>query len=155
MVFPNFYFKPPDRRVLRSPQIFRLATSLALLVWNWTWRQRFGFIASVIGGWLTYGYFNSVFALTSRGSGFADALFNPPVLFLALLSTLSMTFGGLLTIGQVRYGGTVTLIGGTLFLAIGGLMAAAGAMSSLWMDEVMIGLAVIAVSVLILTLRRA
>jgi len=56
---------------------------------------------------------------------------------------------------STRFGATLATIGSVLFAILGGLMAASGADSGLWMDEVLFGMGAIALSVLILTLRRA
>lgn len=108
-----------------------------------------------LGLWLAWGGISPVMTIVERGSDLANALFNPPTSIIRIVSAVLMAVGGLIVILNVRAGGTLATIGSIFFAILGGLMAASGADSGLWMDEVIFGLAAIALSVLILTLRRA
>jgi len=106
-----------------------------------------------LGLWLAWGGISPVMTIMERGSDLSNALFNPPTSIIRIISAVLMALGGLIVVLNVRGGGTLTTIGSVFFAILGGLMAASGADSGLWMDEVIFGLAAIALSVLILTLR--
>lgn len=108
-----------------------------------------------LGLWLCWGAMEAILAFTSRGGSLSSALFEPPTGIIRVVSTVLMSVGGLLVLLKTRSGGAIAAIGSVFFAILGGLMAASGADSGLWMDEVIFGLAAIALSVLILTLRRA
>ena len=107
------------------------------------------------GLWLGWGALDAILAFTSRGGDVASALLEPPTGLIRVVSTVLMSIGGLLVLLSARFGATLATIGSVLFAVLGGLMAASGADSGLWMDEVLFGMGAIALSVLILTLRRA
>ena len=117
-------------------------------------RRLAGIVMLGLGLWLGWGALEAILAFTSRGGGLASALFEPPTGIIRVASTTLMALGGLLVVLKLKSGGTLA-IGSVLFGVLGGLMAASGADSGLWMDEVIFGLAAITLSVLILTLRRA
>lgn len=118
-------------------------------------RRMAGLVMLGLGLWLGWGALEAILAFTSRGGDLASALFEPPTGIIRALSTLFMTLGGLLVVVSTRYGAALATVGSVLFGVLGALMAASGADSGLWMDEVLYGLGAIALSVLILTLRRA
>ena len=107
------------------------------------------------GLWLGWGALDAILAFTSRGGDVASALLEPPTGLIRVVSTVLMSLGGLLVVLGTRFGATLATIGSVLFAILGGLMAASGADAGLWMDEVLFGMGAIALSVLILTLRRA
>jgi hypothetical protein len=107
------------------------------------------------GLWLGWGALDAILAFTSRGGDVASALLEPPTGLIRVVSTVLMSLGGLLIVLSTRFGATLATIGSVLFAILGGLMAASGADAGLWMDEVLFGMGAIALSVLILTLRRA
>ncbi|MEL7055713.1 MAG: hypothetical protein AAGL97_05600 [Pseudomonadota bacterium] len=117
-------------------------------------RQIAGLVMLGLGLWLGWGALEAILAFTSRGGDIASALFEPPTGIIRVVSTSLMTLGGLIIVLNVRLGATIATIGSVLFAILGGLMAISGADSGLWMDEVIFGLAAIALSVLLLTLRR-
>lgn len=107
-----------------------------------------------LGLWLFWGALQGVLAFTSRGGDLASALFEPPTSFIRILGTSLIVVGGTLA-GLAKPGGAiVALIGTLVFTALGGLMAMAGADSSLWLDEVLFAVAGLGLAVFILTLRR-
>ncbi|MCR9271366.1 MAG: hypothetical protein ACX94B_13270 [Henriciella sp.] len=118
-------------------------------------RRVAGLVMLGLGLWLGWGALEAIMAFTSRGGDLASALFEPPTGIIRVISTALMSIGGLMVILSSRMGATVATVGSVFFAILGGLMAASGADSGLWMDEVIFGLAAIALSVLILTLRRA
>jgi len=118
-------------------------------------RQVAGLVMLGLGLWLGWGALEAILAFTSRGGSVASALLEPPTGIFRVVSTSLMSLGGLIVILNVRGGATFATIGSIFFAILGGLMAISGADSGLWMDEVIFGLAAIALSVLILTLRRA
>ena len=118
-------------------------------------RRLAGIVMLGLGLWLGWGALEAILAFTSRGGSVASALFEPPTGVVRVVSTVLMTLGGALVALRVGMGGIIGTVGSVFFLILGGLMAASGADSGLWMDEVIFGLAAIALSVLILTLRRA
>ncbi|MEM7460610.1 MAG: hypothetical protein AAF331_14190 [Pseudomonadota bacterium] len=117
-------------------------------------RQVAGLVMLGLGLWLGWGAVEAILAFTSRGGDIASALFEPPTGIIRVVSTSLMTLGGLIVVLNVRLGAMVATIGSIFFAILGGLMALSGADSGLWMDEVIFGLAAIALSVLLLTLRR-
>ena len=117
-------------------------------------RQAAGLVMLGIGLWLGWEGVHPVLTIVERGSDLGNALFNPPTSFIRILAAALMALGGLLVLTTLRYGGVIAAIGSILFALLGALMALSGADSGLWMDEVLFGLAAIALSVLILTLRR-
>ncbi len=118
-------------------------------------RRVAGLVMLGLGLWLGWGALEAILAFTSRGGDVASALFEPPTGIIRVVATLLMLLGGLLVVVSTRYGATMATVGSILFGVLGALMAASGADSGLWMDEVLYGLGAIALSVLILTLRRA
>ncbi|MEO0607921.1 MAG: hypothetical protein AAFY82_06790 [Pseudomonadota bacterium] len=118
-------------------------------------RRLAGLVMMGLGLWLGWGALEAVLVYTSRGSGLASALFEPPTGIIRVLSTSLMSLGGFLVVFNTKFGVTLATIGSILFALLGGLMAGSGADSGLWMDEVLFGLGAVALSVLILTLRRA
>lgn len=118
-------------------------------------RRLAGIVMLGLGLWLGWGALEAILAFTSRGGSISSALLEPPTGIIRVISTLLMTIGGALVSLRLFTGGTVATVGSVFFAILGGLMAASGADSGLWMDEVIFGLAAIALSVLILTLRRA
>ena len=118
-------------------------------------RRLAGIVMLGLGLWLAWGALEAILAFTSRGGGLASALFEPPTGIIRVISTTLMSIGGLLVVFKVKSGGTLAAIGSVFFAILGGSMAASGADSGLWLDEVIFGLAAMALSVLILTLRRA
>ena len=118
-------------------------------------RQLAGIVMLCLGLWLAWGALEAILAFTSRGGDLARALFEPPTGIIRAVSTSLMTLGGALVVLRLKSGGTIATVGSILFAVLGGLMAASGADSGLWLDEVLFGLAAVALSVLILTLRRA
>ncbi|MEM9180589.1 MAG: hypothetical protein AAGA89_12790 [Pseudomonadota bacterium] len=117
-------------------------------------RQVAGLVMLGLGLWLGWGALEAILAFTSRGGSVASALLEPPTGIIRAVSTALMTLGGLIVIANVRLGATIATVGSIFFAILGGLMAISGADSGLWMDEVIFGLAAIALSVLLLTLRR-
>lgn len=117
-------------------------------------RSAAGIVMLGLGLWLGWNGLKPVLMIVERGSDLSNALFNPPTSIIRLVSAAAMAVGGGLVAMQVRGGAVLSLIGAILFALLGGLMAASGADSELWMDEALYGLAAIALSVLILTLRR-
>lgn len=107
-----------------------------------------------LGLWLGWNGLHPVMMIVDRGSDLSSALFDPPTSIIRLASAGLMVLGGGLIALSVRGGAVLATIGAVLFGALGGLMAASGADSELWMDEVLYGLAAITLCVLILTLRR-
>lgn len=118
-------------------------------------RRVAGLVMLGLGLWLGWGALEAILAFTSRGGSVSSALFEPPTGIIRVISTGLMTIGGILVLLTTRMGGLVATVGSVFFAILGGLMALSGADSGLWMDEVIFGLAAIALSVLILTLRRA
>ncbi len=118
-------------------------------------RRVAGLVMLGLGAWLAWGALEAILAFTSRGGDIASALFEPPTGIIRVVSTFVMTLGGLMVLLGTRFGATVATAGSILFIMLGGLMAVSGADSGLWMDEVLFGLGAIALSGLILTLRRA
>ena len=117
-------------------------------------RQVAGLVMLGLGLWLGWGALEAILAFTSRGGSVASALLEPPTGIIRVGSTALMSLGGLIIIANVRLGATIATVGSIFFAILGGLMAISGADSGLWMDEVIFGLAAIALSVLLLTLRR-
>ena len=117
-------------------------------------RQLAGMVMLGLGLWLAWGGITPVLTIMERGSDLASALLDPPTSIIRIVSAALMTLGGLMVAVHLRAGGTIATIGSIFFAILCGLMAASGADSGLWMDEVIFGLAAIALSVLILTLRR-
>lgn len=118
-------------------------------------RRLAGLVMMGLGLWLGWGGLEAILAFTSRGGDLASALFEPPTGIIRITSTALMSLGGFLVLLSARFGVTLATVGSILFAILGGLMAASGADSGLWMDEVLFGLGAVALSVLILTLRRA
>ena len=118
-------------------------------------RRLAGFVMLGLGVWLVWDGIRPVMLIMERGSDLSSALFNPPTSIIRIVSSVLMALGGLLVVFNGRFGASVATVGSVLFAILGGLMAASGADSDLWMDEVLYGLGAIALSVLILTLRRA
>ncbi|KCZ92413.1 hypothetical protein [Hyphomonas johnsonii] len=100
-----------------------------------TIRTYAGLALVLIGGWLFWGGLSAVIMITSRGSGLADALFEPPTSLIRLLSTALVVIGGLLAATSRKGGALVAGTGTFLFLLLPVLMAASGAASKLWIDE--------------------
>jgi len=118
-------------------------------------RRLAGLVMMGLGLWLVWDGIRPVMLIMERGSDLNSALFNPPTSIIRIVSSVLMALGGFLVILNTRFGATAATIGSILFAILGGLMAASGADSDLWMDEVLYGLGAIALAVLILTLRRA
>ena len=118
-------------------------------------RRVAGLVMLGLGVWLGWGALDAILVFTSRGGGLASALFEPPTGIIRVVATALMSLGGLMVVLGARFGATLATAGSILFGVLGALMAASGANSGLWMDEVLYGLGAIALSVLILTLRRA
>ena len=118
-------------------------------------RQLAGMVMLGLGLWLGWGGVTPVITIMERGSDLSNALFNPPTSIIRIVSAALLFVGGLMVILNVRFGARIAAVGSIFFAILGGLMALSGADSGLWMDEVIFGLAAIALSVLILTLRRA
>ncbi len=118
-------------------------------------RRVAGVVMLGLGLWLIWDGIRPVMLIMERGSDLGSALFDPPTSAIRIVSSLAMALGGLLVLLSVRRGATLATLGSVLFAVLGGLMAASGADSGLWMDEVLFGMGAIALSVLILTLRRA
>lgn len=117
-------------------------------------RRGAGLVMLGLGLWLGWNGLHPVMTIMERGSDLNSALFEPPTSFIRLFSAALMTVGGLLVALTTKHGGIVATIGSILFAILGGLMALSGADSGLWMDEVLFGLAALALCVLIMTLRR-
>ncbi len=117
-------------------------------------RRAAGLVMLGLGLWLFVETIRPILLIMERGSDLSSALFEPPTTFIRLLATVPMMIGGALIVFKIKSGGAMATIGSILFAILGGLMAASGADSGLWMDEVLFGLGAIALSVLILTLRR-
>ncbi|NQY97787.1 MAG: hypothetical protein HRT82_11580 [Henriciella sp.] len=118
-------------------------------------RRVAGLVMLGFGLWLIWDGIRPVLLIVERGSDLGSALLSPPTSAIRIVSSIVMAFGGLLVLLSARFGATLATIGSVLFAVLGGLMAASGADSGLWMDEVLFGMGAIALSVLILTLRRA
>jgi hypothetical protein len=117
-------------------------------------RQAAGALMLGLGLWLGWEGLHPVMTIVERGSDLSSALFDPPTSIIRIVSATVMALGGLLVALKLKLGGSLATIGSILFGLLGALMAMSGADSGLWMDEVLFGLAAIALSVLILTLRR-
>ena len=118
-------------------------------------RRLAGLVMMGLGLWLVWDGIRPVMLIVERGSDLSSALFNPPTSIIRIVSSVLMALGGFLVLLNARFGATAATVGSILFAILGGLMAASGADSDLWMDEVLYGMGAIALSVLILTLRRA
>ena len=117
-------------------------------------RRLAGLVMLALGLWLVWGAVEAILAFTSRGGDLASALLEPPTGLIRVLGAGLMSLGGLLVLLNTKFGATLATVGSILFAILGGLMAASGADSGLWMDEVLYGMGAVALSVLILTLRR-
>ena len=118
-------------------------------------RRLAGIVMLGLGLWLGWEGVHPVITIVERGSDWSNALFNPPTSIIRIVSASIMAIGGALVVFNLKAGGTIATIGSVLFAVLGGLMAASGTDSGLWLDEVIFGLAAITLSVLILTFRRA
>ena len=107
-----------------------------------------------LGVWLAYGGIHALLTITERGSDLMNALFDPPTTIIRLVASGLMVIGGLIAVLKLKGGGLIALAGSILFAALAALMAASGADQGLWMDEALYGMAVLVLSILILTLRR-
>ncbi len=117
-------------------------------------RQILGIALLALGGWLAYGALDAILHFMGLGGGLASALFEPPTGFIRLLAAGVLIVGGIMVCNKVKGGGFTGVGGSILFIALGGLMASAGASQELWLDELIYGLAALALSGLILTFRR-
>ncbi|MEL7040973.1 MAG: hypothetical protein AAGL90_05580 [Pseudomonadota bacterium] len=117
-------------------------------------RRVAGVVMLGLGLWLGWGGLEAILAFTSRGGDLASALFEPPTGIVRMLSATFMAIGGLIVALNASRGGLLATIGSVLFAILGGLMAVSGADAGLWLDEALYGLGALALSVLILTLRR-
>ncbi|WOR14695.1 hypothetical protein RYZ27_13020 [Hyphomonas sp. FCG-A18] len=109
----------------------------------------------VLGLWLFWGAVQAVLAFTSRGGPLMSALMEPPTSLIRLIGTGLMLIGGFMTLLKLRLGGSTGLLGALVFAALGGLMAAMGTDSALWLDEVVYGGVAIALAAVVLALKRA
>lgn len=117
-------------------------------------RRGAGLVMLGLGLWLGWNGLHPVMTIVERGSDLSSALFEPPTSFIRLFSAFLMAIGGLMVALAAKRGGMIATIGSIFFAILGGLMALSGADSGLWMDEVLFGFAALALSVLIMTLRR-
>lgn len=109
---------------------------------------------ALLAAWLFWQGLSAVLIITSRGSPLDDALLQPPTSLWRLVSTGLALAGGLLAALNIRGGGVTGLIGAILFAALGGLMAGMGSDSSLWMDELVFGGALIGLACVLLFAKR-
>lgn len=121
-------------------------------------RRAAGLVMLGLGLFLAWGAYKGASTYVAYGASVADYFTDPGTGILSMLRVAGsalMIIGGGLTIAAGRFSGTVSTIGSALILFMGVAMMLANADQSMWMMELMYGLAATALSVLILTLRRA
>ncbi len=108
----------------------------------------------VLGLWLSYDALYAIILIVGRGSSLTDALLAPPSGMIRVMGAGLMSIGGLMALLSQRGGGILATIGATLILGLAGLIAAAGADPSLWMNTALYGISAIVLSALLLTSKR-
>ncbi len=117
-------------------------------------RQIAGIAWLGLGVWIAYGALYAVHFFVSRGGSLDSALLEPPTSLLRLIGAGLLCFGGSLVGLRMKGGVWVGLSGAAMITILGVLMASAGALQDLWIDEILIGVAAGVLGVLILTLKR-
>ena len=107
-----------------------------------------------IGAWLLYGGLNAMFTIMGRGSDLANAIFDPPTTFIRLLAASLMVIGGLMAGLQLKTGGIIGLIGSAILGLLGTLLLLSTSNYLDGIDEALYATAGVALSILILTLKR-
>lgn len=121
-------------------------------------RRVAGLVMLGLGVWLGWGALEAILRYVDNGATVQDYFLDPQTGILSILrvsGSVLMAFGGALTLMSLRFSATVSVIGALVFSFMGLAMLLAGADQSLWMTDLMYGLGAVALSVLILTLRRA
>ncbi len=118
-------------------------------------RRIAGAALAILSAWLLWQGIAAVDLIVSRGSPLDDALLQPPTsLWRILASGLALIGGGLAAL-NIRGGAWLGMTGAVLFAALGGALAAMGTDSSLWMDEVISGTAMIALAGALVFMQRS
>jgi len=106
-------------------------------------RKLAGVALAILAAWLLWQGVSAVSMIVSRGSPLDDALLQPPTSLWRILAASLALLGGLLAVVNIKGGAWLGMTGAVLFAALPGAMAALGTDSSLWMDEVYSGAAII------------
>jgi len=109
-------------------------------------RRLAGAALALIALWLLWQGVSAVLLIVSRGSPLDDALLQPPTSLWRILAAGLAVLGGLLAALNIKSGAWFGVTGAILFAALPGAMAAMGTDSSLWMDEVVSGSAMVALA---------
>ena len=118
-------------------------------------RKLAGAALAILAAWLLWQGISAVSMIVSRGSPLDDALLQPPTSLWRILAAGLALLGGLLAALNVKGGAWLGMTGAVLFAALPGAMAALGTDSSLWMDEVYSGGAMIVLAGLLAFVKRS
>ncbi|MFN7165320.1 MAG: hypothetical protein ACK4P2_10935 [Hyphomonas sp.] len=110
---------------------------------------------AVLSAWLLWQGIAAVDLIVSRGSPLDDALLQPPTSLWRILASGLALIGGLLAALNIKGGAWLGMTGAVLFAALGGALAAMGTDSSLWMDEVISGIVMIALAGALVFMKRS
>lgn len=118
-------------------------------------RKLAGAALAILAAWLLWQGVSAVSMIVSRGSPLDDALLQPPTSLWRILAAGLALLGGLLAALNVRGGAWLSMTGAVLFAALPGAMAALGTDSSLWMDEVYSGGAMVVLAGVLAFVKRS
>jgi hypothetical protein len=109
---------------------------------------------ALIAGWLLWQGVSAVSVIVSRGSPLDDALLQPPTSLWRIVAALLAFTGGLIAAFKGPGGAWAAMTGAIMFAALGGAMAAMGTDSSLWGDEAISGVVMLALAGALVFLKR-
>lgn len=117
-------------------------------------RQTAAGLLAVLSLWLLWQGLEGVLVLLSRGSPLTDALLSPPTSLWRILAAGLAVAGGIMGLLGLKRDFWVAGAGAILFTALGLMLAAMGTAMSLWLDEILAGLVMAALTAILVFVKR-
>lgn len=108
----------------------------------------------LIAAFLLWQGVDGVLYAVKMGSGLEEALLQPPTSLWRILAAALLVAGGGLALLKAPGGALLATLGAILFAALPGAMAALGADRSIWLDEAVVSLPIVALAGALLFVKR-
>ena len=118
-------------------------------------RRLIAIALGLLGAWMFWGGLHAVLLITSRGSSLEAALMEPPTSLLRLLGSGLIVIGALIAAFGRPFGAIAAMAGTVLALLLAGLMALAGADSSMWMDDMVLAILFLGLTIGLFVTKRS
>lgn len=117
-------------------------------------RQIAAGLLALAGAFVLWQGLDAVNLVMQRGSNLSDALLQPPTSLWRILAALFLLAGGVLGLLKAPGGAITALPGILLYASLPGVMAALGADRSMWRDEAILAVPLVALTASLFFVKR-